>query len=213
MNLAQYIEHTNLNESATEADIKNLCKEALQYGFYGVCIYPKWIKFAKSIVKDECKVITVISFPKGDDPTEKKIEDTKQAITDGADEIDMVINKERLKEGDDAYLLNDIKSVVKTAKKPVKVIIEAADLDIEQKKRAIQLVMQAGAAFVKTSTGKSSAGGATVEDVKLIKSIVGNKLGIKAAGGVGTREKAEAMIKAGATRLGASKSIEIIKGI
>jgi deoxyribose-phosphate aldolase len=215
MNLAQYIEHTNLNEAATEANIKKLCEEALQYGFYGVCIYPKWVKFAKSIVKDECKVITVISFPEGDDPTDKKMKDTELAVADGADEIDMVINKNMLKSVNliDSEFQDDINAVVLAAnKKPVKVIIEAAELNKEQKIKAIKLAIAAGAKFIKTSTGKSKMGGATIEDVKLIKSIVGDKLGIKAAGGIDSQEKAEALIKAGATRIGASKSIPIIMG-
>jgi len=215
MGLASYIEHTNLNEKATEEDIKKLCKEALEYGFYGVCVYPKWVKHAKQVVDDECKVITVISFPEGDDSTDKKQKDTEQAIADGADEIDMVINKKALIAGEllDSEIQDDINAVVLAARrKPVKVIIEAAELNKEQKIKAINLAMAAGAKFIKTSTGRSKKGGATVEDVKLIKSIVGNQLGIKAAGGIDTREKAEALINVGATRIGTSKSIPIIKG-
>jgi len=211
MNLAQYIEHTNLDETTTKADIIKLCKEALQYGFYGVCVYPRWISKAKQVVDNKCKVITVISFPEGNKTTEIKVNDAKEAIKLGADELDMVINKTKLKTGADTYVRDDIKAVVAVAGKiPVKVIIEMREMNNEQKKRAVKLVMEAGAKYVKTSTGKSKKGGATVKDIKLIKSIVGNKLGIKAAGEIRDRDKAEAMINAGATRIGASKSIDII---
>jgi len=211
MNPASYIEHTNLNDDATNEDIKKLCEEALEYKFYGVCIYPQFVKYAKSIIKNKCKVITVINFPLGNSLTEEKAKEAKRAIKDGADELDMVINKEALKDNKDDYVKSDIKAVVEAAeKRPVKVIIEARELNEEQKKRATKLIMEAGASFVKTSTGKSPAGGATVEDVKLIKSIVGNKLGIKAAGGISDNKKAIDMIDAGATRIGASKSINII---
>ena len=211
MNIANYLEHTNLNENATEEDIKKLCEEALEYNFFGVCVYPKYVKLAKSVVGDKCKVITVISFPGGNGPSSEKAKNTAKAIADGADEIDMVINKDLLKEGKDDLVIKDIKAVVDAANgKLVKVIIEAAELNIKQKERAVKDVMSAGAHIVKTSTGKSPAGGATVEDVKLIKSIVGDKLGIKAAGGIRDYKTALSMINAGATRIGCSASINII---
>ncbi len=211
MNLAPFIEHTNLNDNATEEDIRRLCQEALDNKFLGVCVYPKFVHFAKAFVKNKCKVVTVVGFPSGAISTNEKVNETVFSVQSGADEIDMVINKEALKANNDAYVLADIKAVVEAAsKKLVKVIIEATELTHEEKERAVKLVMQAGAHIVKTSTGKSPNGGAMVEDVALIKSIVGNKLGIKAAGGISDAAKAEELIRAGATRLGTSKSLKII---
>lgn len=214
MSIANYIDHTNLNENATEEDIKKLCQEAIDFGFFGVCIYPKYIKLAKSIVKDKCKVVTVISFPQGNDSTEKKVEDTKAAISAGADEIDMVINKEALLSNKDEYVLLDIEAVVKAASgKIVKVIIETAELNEDQLGSAVNYVVSAKAHFVKTSTGKSPKGGATEHDVKAIKGLIkafnGNQ-GIKAAGGIRDYKTAKIMIDAGATRVGCSASIQII---
>jgi len=215
MDLAKYIEHTNLNENATKEDIKRLCEEALKYGFYGVCVYPKFVKYAKSLVDDKCKVITVIGFPSGTTTTEEKVKEAKHAIIDDADELDMVINLDALIEDrDEKYVKKDIKSVVDAAlHRPVKVIIEAGVLSDEEKRLAINWAIEAGASFIKTSTGKIPNKGATIEDIKLIKSIIAErKLGIKAAGGISDKYTALALIDAGATKIGASKSIEIIGG-
>lgn len=211
MVINEYIEHTNLDEKATDEDIKQLCREAIKYGFYGICVYPKYVSLAKSIIGNRCKVITVVGFPEGNQGTTQKVKESEDAVRSGADEIDMVINKAELHSGNDDRVFEDIKAVVKASEnKPVKVIIEARELNEDEKRRAINIVNKSGARFVKTSTGKSSLGGANVKDVALIKSIVGDNLGIKAAGGISDRRTAEAMINAGAIRLGTSKSVKII---
>lgn len=212
------IDQTNLNSEATGKDIEKLCNEAKEYGFGAVCVYPKYIPLCKKLLKGtSVKICAVIGFPKGTESTEQKVKEAKKAIQDGADELDMVINVPALKKNDFEFVRNDIAAVKKIANgKLLKVIIEAGLLSNDQKIKACQLAEEAGADFVKTSTGfavdeKGNKLGATVEDVKLMKSVVGNKLGIKAAGGIKTKEFAQQLIDAGATRIGASASIDIVK--
>ncbi len=211
------IDHTNLKTDASEKDIEKLCNEAKEYGFGAICVYLRYVPLCKRLLKgSNVKVCTVIGFPKGIETTEQKANEAKQAVKDGADELDMVINVPALKKGDFDFVKNDISSVREACKgKILKVIIEAGLLNEDQKKKACQLSEEAGADFVKTSTGfavdnKGNKLGATVEDVKLMKGMVGDRLGIKAAGGIKTREFAQQLIDAGATRIGASASIEII---
>ncbi|MDN6161608.1 MAG: deoxyribose-phosphate aldolase [Atopostipes sp.] len=212
--MAQYIDHTILNADATQADIKKVCKEAVEYNFKTVCIQPYWIPFAKKELEGtEVGLTTVIGFPLGANTSEVKVNEAKQALKNGADEVDMVINIGALKSEDYDSVLKDIKAVVEAVDKNalVKVIIETALLTKKEKIKASELSKKAGADFVKTSTGFSS-GGATVEDVKLMRATVGPELGVKASGGVRSYEDAQAMIEAGATRIGASSGITIVKG-
>jgi len=212
--IAKLIDHTLLKPEATYNDIKKLCEEAKKYHFYAVCINPSFVKMAKELLKDtDIKVATVIGFPLGADSINAKVYETKDAILNGADEIDMVINIGVLKSKDYAYIYNEIRSVKSVAKEKVlKVIIEAPVLTYEEKIIACSISKAAGADFVKTSTGFSKQGGATVEDVRLMRSIVGDDVGVKAAGGIRTFEKAVEMINAGANRIGASSSIRIMEG-
>ncbi|WP_019721575.1 deoxyribose-phosphate aldolase [Heyndrickxia coagulans] len=210
-NLAAYIDHTLLKPEATEKDILKLTAEAAQYHFASVCIHPYWVKLAaKELAGTDVKVCTVIGFPLGATTAETKAFETKKAIEDGADEIDMVINIGALKSGDIEAVEADIRAVVEAAQgKLVKVIIETCLLTNEEKELACRLSVKAGAHFVKTSTGFST-GGATVEDVKLMRQTVGDKAGVKASGGIHTKAEAEAMIEAGATRIGASSGVKIV---
>lgn len=214
--LAKMIDHTLLSPEATKKDIMKLCREARKYGFASVCVNPMFVSFAAKVLKaTEVKVCTVIGFPLGANTPEVKSFETKNAIENGAHEVDMVINVGALKSGDYEMVLQDIKEVVKAAKALkktiVKVILETGSLTEREKIIACQLAMKAKADFVKTSTG-FGAGGATVHDVKLMKDIVGTKLGVKASGGIRTFEEAKAMISAGANRIGTSAGVAIIEG-
>lgn len=216
MDIARYIDHTNLRAYATREDIIKLCREAREYGFYAVCVNPYRVKLAKKELEGSgVKVASVIGFPLGATPTEVKVFEAEKALEDGADELDMVINIGALKDGDHEYVKRDIAAVAEVAHDKgalVKVIIETCYLTDEEKEMACRLAMEAGADFVKTSTGFGS-GGATVEDVKLMRRVVGNRLGVKAAGGIRDYETALAMIEAGANRIGASKGVKIVKGV
>lgn len=215
VNIAGMIDHTLLKADAVKEEIIQLAEEALEYNFASVCINPTWVKTAWQILKDsKVKVCTVIGFPLGAATSEVKAYESKRAILDGAEEIDMVINIGALKDQEDILVLEDIKAVVEKVrdKALVKVIIETALLTEEEKIRACKLVVQAGADFVKTSTG-FSVSGAKVEDIKLMREIVGEKIGIKASGGIRTYEDTLKMINAGASRIGASKGIDIVKEI
>jgi len=214
--LAKYFDHTNLKPFATKADIEKLCNEAKKYGFFSVCVNPSYVRLAKKLLKgSDVKVCTVVGFPLGATTTETKVFETKQAIKNGADEIDMVINIGALKDKDYCLVEEDISEVVKAAKnKPVKVIIECCYLTDKEKKMACYLAQAAGASFVKTSTGfgKNPYGGpngATLEDVKLMWKAFNGK--IKAAGGIRTLEQVRDFIDEGANRLGCSKSVEIME--
>ncbi|NLC03845.1 MAG: deoxyribose-phosphate aldolase [Tissierellia bacterium] len=212
-NLSSMIDHTILKADATSEMVKSLCEEAREYKFAAVCVNPTHIEYCKELLKDSgVKVATVIGFPLGANTSETKAFETKDAIEKGADEVDMVINIGALKDKNYDLVKNDIVAVVKTAsgKAVVKVIIETSLLTDDEKKKVCQLALDAGADFVKTSTGFST-GGATIEDVKLMKSVVGDNMEIKASGGVRDKETAEAMIQAGATRLGTSSGIKIAK--
>jgi deoxyribose-phosphate aldolase len=214
IDLAQHIDHTNLRADATDEEIKKLCEEAAMYKFASVCINPTNVsKAAKYLKGSSVKVCTVIGFPLGaTTPTVKAIE-TRDAIANGAEEVDMVINVGALKSGNDDLVRQDIQAVVNAAagKAIVKVILETALLTKEQIVKGSLLTKLSGADFVKTSTGFSTAG-ALVEDIALMRKTVGPEMGVKAAGGIRTHEIAEQMINAGATRIGASASIAIVKG-
>ncbi|UCE15158.1 MAG: deoxyribose-phosphate aldolase [Candidatus Heimdallarchaeota archaeon] len=213
-NLAKYLDHTLLKADATDEEIKSLCEEAKRFGFASVCVNPTHVsKAAEYLQGTPVKVCTVIGFPLGaTTPTVKAIE-TRDAIANGAEEVDMVINVGALKSGNDNLVKRDIEAVVNSAKNKaiVKVILETALLTKDQITKGCLLAKMAGADFVKTSTGFSTAG-ALVEDVALMRQTVGPEMGVKAAGGIRTQEVAEEMIRAGATRIGASASVSIVKG-
>ena len=209
--LSSLIDHTNLRPDALHSDIEILCKEAVQYKFASVCINPVYVSYAKSILKDENpKVCSVVGFPLGADSEEMKYAEARFLIFQGADEIDMVMNISLLKERKIDLVKNEIKKVVEAADgNCVKVIIETSLLNQDEKALACNIVMESGAAFVKTSTGFSSSG-ATLEDVRLIKKLVGDRVGIKASGGIKTKNEALKLIEAGSTRIGTSRGVEII---
>lgn len=212
--LAGYIDHTLLKPDATDAQVAQLCYEARKYQFAAVCVNPSKIKLCAQLLKDTpVKIATVVGFPLGATPPEVKAYETQQAIDDGAHEIDMVINIGALKSKDYALVARDIAAVVRTAQAGgaiTKVIIEAALLEDEEKVIACKLAKEAGAEYVKTSTGFAS-GGATVHDVALMRWAVGPEMGVKAAGGIKTYADAMKMIEAGATRIGASASVKIMQ--
>ena len=212
MNPAKLIDHTLLKPVATKADIERLCGEARQYGFCSVCINPYWVSFAKKQLQGtDVKVCTVIGFPLGATTTASKVAETKEAVLNGADEIDMVINIGALKSGDYATVEKDIQAVRRACEKQIlKVIIETSQLTDEEKVTACKLAAQAGADFVKTSTG-FTGGGATAHDVALMRRSIPAAMQVKASGGVRTREDFEAMVAAGATRIGASSGVKIIE--
>ncbi|KAB3533209.1 deoxyribose-phosphate aldolase [Alkaliphilus serpentinus] len=215
MKIERYIDHTILKPDATNVEIKKYCTEAKENHFYSVCVNgSNVVLVANELLGSDVKVTAVVGFPLGAATKETKAFETKNAIENGANEIDMVINVGALKEGNSNYVLEDIKAVVEAAKGRaiVKVIIETALLTNEEKLIACNLSKEAGADFVKTSTGFSS-GGATVEDVRLMKEVVGDALEVKASGGIRDYATAMAMIEAGATRLGCSASVNIVKGL
>ena len=212
--LARMIDHTILKADATEMEVEKLCTEALEYNLASVCINPSMVEKAANMLKgSDVKVCTVIGFPLGATTTEVKAFETEDVIKKGATEVDMVINIGKLKEGNIEYVKKDIEAVVNAAKGKAltKVIIETCLLTDEEKVTACKLSKEAGADFVKTSTGFST-GGATASDIKLMRETVGPDLGVKASGGVRSLEDAMAMIENGATRIGASASIAICEG-
>lgn len=213
--IAKTIDHTLLKAETTKEDVKKLCEEARAYEFASVCINPVWVAYASEQLQGtKVKVCTVIGFPLGASTTVVKAFETKDAIENGATEVDMVINIGALKAGDDETVLKDIQAVTASArgKALTKVIIETSLLTDEEKERACKLAVQAGADYVKTSTGFST-GGATEEDVRLMRKTVGSAVGVKASGGVRSQEDAVGMIKAGATRIGASSGVKIVQGL
>jgi deoxyribose-phosphate aldolase len=207
------IDHTLLKATATTADIEKLCEEAVKYGFKSVCVNPCFVAKAKEFVKDsDVLVCTVIGFPLGANATSVKVFETRKAVEDGADEIDMVINIGKAKEHDFVYLEEEIREVVIAAGgRTVKVIIETCYLTDEEKIEACKAAVRAGARFVKTSTGFGT-GGATVQDVALMRRTVPAEVGVKASGGIRTPEDLQAMVEAGANRIGASAGIKLIEG-
>ena len=205
MNLAKYIDYTLLKATATPADIEKLCQEARQYGFFSVCVNSSYVPLAAQLLKGtDVKVCTVVGFPLGAMSTQGKLYETSIALTEGADEIDMVINLGLFLSGRTAKVLDEIALLKQeTADKVLKVIIEACYLNDDQKRLASQICVDAGADFVKTSTGFGT-GGATLADVQLIKEVVGDRAKIKASGGIRDRETALQYIDLGVSRIGAS---------
>jgi len=214
--IAGIIDHTMLKPDATADEIAQLCYEARKYRFASVCINPTYVKLCADLLSDtEVKVCTVIGFPLGASSPEVKAFEAQTAIKDGAEEIDMVINIGALKAGDLKLVAQDLHEVVRAGHNGgaiVKVIIETALLNEEEKITACLLAKEGGADFVKTSTG-FSGGGATVEDVRLMRRVVGRDMGVKASGGVKDIEDARSMVEAGATRIGASAGVKIAKGV
>ena len=213
MKLNKYIDHTLLKPDASQEQIETLIEEAKKYDFASVCVNPTWVNFAAQALKaTDVKVCTVIGFPLGANTPELKAFETSDAIQNGANEIDMVINIGALKSRNFDLVERDIRAVVEAAKGTlVKVIIETCLLTDDEKVKACQIAQKAGADFVKTSTGFST-GGATVADVALMRKTVGPDMGVKASGGARSYEDALAFIKAGATRIGASSSVAIMEG-
>jgi deoxyribose-phosphate aldolase len=205
MNLAKYIDYTLLKATATPADIEKLCQEARQYGFFSVCVNSSYVPLAAQLLKGtDVKVCTVVGFPLGAMSTQGKLYETSTALAEGADEIDMVINLGLFLSGRTAKVLDEIALLKqKTADKVLKVIIETCYLNDDQKRLASQICVDAGADFVKTSTGFGT-GGATLADVQLIKEVVGDRAKIKASGGIRNRETALQYIDLGVSRIGAS---------
>jgi deoxyribose-phosphate aldolase len=218
--LAHHIDHTVLKVDTTPQDLEKACKEANSYQFATVCVRPQHVAQVKKLLGKGSlvKPISVVGFPTGLDSVDQKVGETRRAIHSGAAEIDMVIHLDALKKRDLAYVFRDISAVVQAARStddalpvPVKVIIEASELSHEEKIIACAIAVSAGAAFVKTSTGFApGGGGATAEDVALMRKTVGPHIGVKASGGIRTREQAVKMIEAGANRIGASSSVAIV---
>ncbi|MFQ3549610.1 MAG: deoxyribose-phosphate aldolase [Armatimonadota bacterium] len=215
---SKFFDYTILKPTAIERDIINLCNEAMEYNFASVCIFPYWVKLAhKTLIDSVAKVSTVIDFPYGAGGKDSKVAESQFAIENGARELDVVINISALKSGDTDAVYDEIKEIVDCAKSmssddykvSTKFIIECCYLTDEEKKTASRLVMDAGGDYVKTSTGTGPQG-AKVEDLAIIKSVVGEKLGIKAAGGIRTAKDAVEMINAGATRIGTSSAARIV---
>jgi deoxyribose-phosphate aldolase len=215
MNINKYIDHTALKADTTYAQIEKLCAEAREYDFFSVCVNSYFVKKASALLNgSSVKVCTVVGFPLGASTMETKRFEAMRAVTEGAKEIDMVINVSAVKSQDWQYVLDDMSSLAQVTHQQgalLKVILETCLLNEDEKRKACELAVKAGVDFVKTSTGFST-GGATIEDVKLMRSIVGN-LGVKASGGIRDAETARKMIEAGATRLGTSASVEIVKGL
>ena len=212
MEYNRLIDHTLLKPDATKEEIKKLCQEAAQYDFASVCVNPGWVSYCKEQLKGtRVNVCTVIGFPLGATSTHAKVLETTAALLDGCDEFDMVINIGKLKDGEYEYVGDEIAKLKKVVGNHVlKVIIETCLLSDEEKVKACQLAKKAGADFVKTSTGFSK-GGATVHDVSLMRATVGPEMGVKASGGVKTKEELLDMVKAGANRIGTSHGIDLVK--
>lgn len=213
-NIAKYIDHTLLKPEATESQIRNLCNEAVDNRFYSVCVNSVWVPMCSSLLKQsEVKVCSVIGFPLGAMSSQSKAFEASWCVENGASEIDMVLQIGFLKNKQFELVASDIQTVVAAAKgKPVKVIFETCLLTHDEKIKACEASLAGGAHFVKTSTGFSTAG-ATIEDVELMKRLVGNKAKVKASGGIKNLTHAMAFISAGAERLGTSSGVEILKGL
>jgi deoxyribose-phosphate aldolase len=213
MKLNKYIDHTLLKPEATKAMVQKLCEEAKEHDFMSVCINSYWVSYCKKQLEgSDVLVCTVIGFPLGANAIETKAYETETAVSHGADEIDMVINIGAVKDGNYDYLVKEISAVVEAAMgRTVKVIIETCLLTDDEKILACKAALDAKASFVKTSTGFST-GGATAEDVKLMKSVVGNNAKVKASGGVRSSEDLEKMIAAGAERIGTSSGVQLVSG-
>ena len=209
--VSTYIDHTNLSQTASKSDIENLCEEAVDNNFASVCVNPVFVPLASEILNSRNpKVCTVVGFPLGADSPEMKFAESRYLTYQGAEELDMVINISALKEGDTRFIQSEIEKVVDAADgNCVKVIIETCLLTDEEKKIVSELAVNAGADFIKTSTGFSFSG-ATEEDIKLIRKTIGSDMGIKASGGIKTLTDLKILVKAGANRIGTSNAISII---
>ena len=213
MDYRTLIDHTILAPQATKEDVERLCKEAMEYGFHSVCVNSSFVYYCARLLKDSgVAVCTVIGFPLGAMSTAGKTAEAEQAIRDGASELDMVIHIGMIKSGDWEYVKQDISSVVEAAKGRaiVKVILETCLLTDDEKVKACRICKECGADFVKTSTGFSK-GGATIEDVALMRRTVGSGMGVKASGGIRSLKDAQAMVEAGAVRLGTSSGVAIMQ--
>ena len=212
-NILSKCDHTLLGQTATWADIKNICDEGTMYATASVCIPPSYVKQAKEYVGEKLKICTVIGFPNGYNTTAVKVYETKDAIANGADEIDMVINIGMLRQGLDTEVCEEIRQIKEACgDKILKVIIETCLLTEDEKVRMCQIVTKAGADYIKTSTGFSKAG-ATLDDVRLMRANVGKEVLVKAAGGISGLEDAQAFLDNGADRLGTSRVVKAVKGI
>ena len=209
--LAKIIDHTQLRAFATEIDIRELCEEALSFGFRAVSVNPVWVSFCAKVLRgSNVKIDACVAFPLGAATARMKIEETRDAIQNGATEVDMVINIGALKSGYSQYVEKEITAVVKAAKEcSVKVILETSYLNNEEKTAVCEMCLRAGAAYVKTATGFGN-GGATVEDVQLMRKVVGDSMGVKAAGGIRTYADAMRLIEAGASCIGTSAGAAIL---
>ena len=209
--LLKRLDHTLLKQTATWEQIRRLCEDGMKYHTASVCIPPCYVKRAKEYVEDKLAICTVIGFPNGNMTTAAKVFETEDAVKNGADEIDMVINIGALKDGEEQVVLEEIKAVKKACQgKILKVIIETCLLTEEEKRTMCRIVTESGADYIKTSTGFST-GGATFEDVKLMKASVGNQVKVKAAGGIQTVEDAETFLALGADRLGTRRLIQLLE--
>ncbi len=204
--IAKYIDYTNLSATTPRLKIQELCEDAIKYGFFSVCVNPFYVKEAKSALKgSNVKVCTVVGFPLGQNTTKAKIYETYDAIKNGADEIDMVINIARLKAGDIEYCLDEINAIKKVCKKRIlKVIVETCYLEEKELELACQLVLESAADYIKTSTGFGTAG-AQLKDIQIMRALIKDAMGIKAAGGIKSEAEAWEFIDAGATRIGTSR--------
>ncbi|MFZ5965876.1 MAG: deoxyribose-phosphate aldolase [Bacillota bacterium] len=215
MSIARFIDHTILKPDVCKYEIEKVCMEAKEHGFFSVCVNSYYVPLVKNLLAgSDVKVTAVVGFPLGAMDMRSKAYEAKIAVENGANEIDMVINIGALKDKDYQYVLEDIKGVVQAIDRRgiLKVIIETCLLTEEEKMKACELSVEAGADFVKTSTGFST-GGATVEDIQLMRRTVGPNIGVKASGGIRDTETAKKMIEAGASRIGASASVAIVKGV
>lgn len=211
--LARFIEHTLLGAAVTREDVRRICLEAMEHQFHAVCVSgSRVIEACAFLEESDVKVVTVVGFPLGTADSDAKRYETETAVDSGADEIDVVMNVGRLKDGDHAHVLRELRDVVDAAdERPVKVILETCLLTRDEKVLACKLVLDSGAQFVKTSTGFGSSNG-TIDDVKLLREVIGEKFGIKAAGGIRDAKTAIVMIEAGANRLGSSAGVKIVQG-
>lgn len=214
LNINKYIEHTNLKPYASKDDIKRLCEEAVKHSFYGICINPFYVPYVKEILKDKnIRIITVVGFPLGANKLKTKLTEATTALNNGADELDIVWNLSAFKSKEYNYVLEELKTIISYTKDLThKIIVETAYLSKEEKIKAVEIVIESGAEFIKTSTGFAPEG-AKVEDIKLFKKYSKGKIKIKAAGGIKDFQTALNMIKAGANRIGTSSGVKIIKKI
>ncbi len=210
--IAPFIDHTLLRPDATSGDIERLCKEALRFGFHAVCIHPSRIPMARDILSgDDVKMVTVIGFPLGSTFTKVKVFEAMEAVLQGCDELDIAMNVGLAKSGQWDAVAKDISDVIIATRGSVrKIIIETGYLDRDEKVKASEVARDAGAEFIKTSTG-FGPGGATVEDIRLIKSVVGDDCGVKASGGIKTLSQIRELLAAGATRIGTSSGVAIME--